>query len=255
MLKLNRFPLSRCLFVLEQCRDRARALDIPAIVTLSERAAARVREALDVDQRQRALRTSKFPPEAHALDQLVDAAIDGLDSYCESQMALFRSHERGAAAARLRRALLPEGVGEIKQLPYADQHTRIAALLARAEAPDVIADLALLPDITIMLGRVRELNTEYGERLRDSEETLTRQDVRARHQECQELLYTLACLIIGHFGALPEHHADRDRLLEPILRENDALRERRRRRRANENTDDDGTDDIPEPDDDAPPSL
>jgi hypothetical protein len=255
LLELSRFPLSRCLFVLEQVRDRAQALDIPVIVTLAERAIARVREALDFDQRQRALRTSKFPPEARELDQLVDAAIDGLDTYCESQMALYRGQERAAAAARLRRALLPGGVGAITQLPYADQHKQIDALLARAQAADVITDLAALPEMAAALAHVRGLNQQYGERLRDTEEALTRQDVRARHDQCQELLCTLTCLIIGHFGALPERHADRDRLLEPILREDEALRERRRRRRAAGEAGDDAPDDIvAEPDDADSPS-
>jgi hypothetical protein len=177
-------PLSRCLFVLEQVRDRAQALDMPVIVRLAEYAIGRLKEALDLDQRQRALRTSRFPPEARELDLLVDAAIDGLDSYCESQMSLYRGEERAVAAARLRRALLPGGVGEITQLPYADQHKQIDALLARAQAPDVVADLAVLPEMVTALARVRELNAQYGERLRDTQEALTRQDVRARHEEC-----------------------------------------------------------------------
>jgi hypothetical protein len=255
LLKLNQFPLSRCLFVLEQVRDRAGALGLPGIVTLAELAMVRVRDALDLDQRQRALRTSRFPADARELDLLVDAAINGLDEYCASQVSLYRGTERAAAAARLRRALLPGGVGEITQLPYADEHKQIDALLARAEAPDVTADLSILPDMAVALVRVRVLNTQYGERLRDTEESLTRQDVRASHRECQELLCALACLIIGHFGALPERHADRDRLLEPILRENEALREHRRRRRAG-GADDDGPDDdiLPEPDDETGPA-
>jgi hypothetical protein len=250
LLKLTRFPLSRCRFVLGDIADRARALDIPVIVTLAEHALARVLEAMDLDNRQRALRTSKFPPEARELDELVDAAVNGLDSYCESQIALFRGEERAAAAARLRHALLPHGVGEVTQLPYADQHIHIEALLARAREPEVIADLATLPEMDMMLARVSEVNTRYGERLHDTQEALTRQDVRARHDECQELLCTLACLIIGHFGALPERQADRDHLLDPILRQNEALRQRRRRRRANGNAGDDAPGDItPEPDD------
>ena len=255
LLKLYRFPLSRCLFVLEQVRDRARALDIPAIVRLAEHAIARVTEALDLDHRQRALRTSKFPPEARELDQRLDAAIDGLDTYCQSQMSLYRGEERAAAAARLRRVLLPGGVGAITQLPYADQHAQIEALLAHAQTPEMVADLALLPEMASALARVRELNAQYGERLRQTEEALTRQDVRARHEECQELLFTVACLIVGHFGEFPERHADREHLLEPILRENEALRERRRRRRAGRKAGDDAPDDIiAEPDDEAGPA-
>jgi hypothetical protein len=242
------------MFVLRQIADRARTLDIPVIVALAEHALARVEEAMELDARQRALRPSKFPPEARELDELVDAAVNGLDSYWESQIALFRGEERAAAAARLRRVLLPDGIGAITQLPYADQHIHIEALLVRAQEPAALADLAILPEMDVMLARLREVNTRYGERLHDTQESLTRQDVRARHDECQELLCALACLIIGHFGALPERHADRDHLLDPILRQNEALRARRRRRRANGNAGDETPGDIvPEPDDEVYP--
>jgi hypothetical protein len=255
LVKLNRFPLSRCLFVLEEIRDRALARNVTVVAALAAHAILRVLEALDLDQRQRALRTTRFPAHARELDLIVDAAILGLDSYCDSQIALFRGQERGAAAARLQRALLPEGVGRITQLPYADQHKQIDALLARAQAPEVVADLAILSEILLMLARVRELNEQYGAMLRESEDLLTRQDVRERHDECQELLCATAGLILGHFATAPGRNADRDYLLEPILRENEALRERRRRRRADGGADSDPDDSLPDPDDDDAPAA
>jgi hypothetical protein len=251
LTRLSRFPLSRCLFVLEQIRDRALARNAPMIAAAAERAILRVKDALDLDQRQRSLRTTRFPPEAREIDVLVDAAITGLDAYCESQMALFRGEERATAAARLKRALLPEGVSSITHLPFADQHEQIETLLARAQAPEVLTDLATLPEMVVALARVRELNGQYGAVLRHTEDTLTRQDVRARHAECQELLCTTACLIIGHFATLPDGQADRDYLLDPILREDAALRERRRRRRAASDTGQDTDDVAPQPDDES----
>jgi hypothetical protein len=252
LMKVTRFPLSRCLFVIEEIRARALARDVAEIAALTGLAIPRVEAALDLDQRQRALRTSRFPAEARETDELLDACITGFDGYCDSQMSLFRGEPRGAAAARVKRALLPDGVASIVRLPFVDQHKRIDVLLARAEAPDLLEDLALLPGTDVMLGRIRTLNGQYGDVLRDHENSLTRQDVRARHDECHELLCAVACLIIGHFAVLPERHADRDYLLEPILRENEALRERRRRRRADGDAgqDPDGAD----PDDLADPA-
>lgn len=236
LMKISRFPLSRCLFVFEQIRDRALERGAPSIAEMASHGITRVRAAQDLDQRQRALRAGRFPPEAREMDEEVDATINGVDTYCESQMALFRGQPRAAAAARIRRALLPEGVASVTRLPYADQHKQIEALLARAQASDVLADLAILPEMNTMLARVRDANAEYGALLRDTEDVLTRQDVRTRHDECQEILCTTACLIISHF-AQPERHGDRDYLLEPLLREDAALRERRRRQRAGGNTD------------------
>jgi hypothetical protein len=178
--------------------------------------------------------------------------VSGFNRFCVSQIALFRGEERAAAAARLRNALLPRGVKDVTQLSYVEQHAQINALLARAREPDMRADLAIVPELDVMLARMHELNTRYGELLGQNMGTLTRQDVRARHDECQEILCTLACLIIGHFGTLPERHDVRDQLLDLILRQNEALRERRRRRRASRKAGDDAPDDIvAEPDDEA----
>lgn len=255
LLRLGRFPLARCLFVLEQVRARALARAVPAVAAAAEHAVARVKDALDLDQRQRALRTTRFPPEARELDQLVDAAVIGLDTYCESQIDLFRGQERAAAAARLRRILLPDGIIGITRLPYVDEHMQIEALLARAAAADVLADVALLPDMAAILARVREVNAAYGQMLRDAHETLTRADVRARHDECQELLCQVTGLILGQFIETPARHADRDYMLEPILRGDEALRERRRRRRAHGDAGDESPGDrLPEPDDDSGPT-
>lgn len=248
LLKLVRFPLSRYTFVFRQILDHAQTLDVPAIAALAEHGMARAKEAMELDHRQRAQRPSRFPPETRELDQLVDATVNGLDSYCETQMAMFRGEERAAAAARVRKALLPRGVGDITQRPYAEQHGQVEALLERAQEPHVLADLAVLPELDNVLARMRALNKRYGDLLVQSMGMLTRQDVRGLHDECQEILCTLACLIIGHFGTLPERHADRDRLLDLILRQNQALRERRRRRRANRAGEGAADDIIVEPD-------
>lgn len=253
LIDLVRFPLARCLFALEQIRDRARTLDLPTIAAAAEYAIVRVQGALDFDQRQRALRPSRFPPEAREIDQIIDAAVAALFHYCESQADMFRGTERAAAAVRLGQALLPNGVGSITRLPYADEHKQIDAVLARAAAPDLAADVALLPDLPAMLARMTELNGQYGQVLRDTEETFTRADVRARHNECQELLCGVAALILGHFVTLPERHADRDHLLQPILREDAALRERNRRRRAGSDADD-GTPEQLHPGEDTGPT-
>jgi hypothetical protein len=251
LLKITRFPLSRCRFVFDQVRTHAQGLDIPAIVALAEHGMARATEAMELDHRQRVQPAAQFPPETREVDQLVDATVDALDNYCQIQIAMFRGEERAPAAARIQQALLPEGVGAITQLPYAEQHGQVTALLERAQEPDVLADLAVVPELHHVLARMGELNERYGVLIVQSRgELLTRQDVRARHAECQEILCTLACLIIGHFAMLPERHADRDLLLDLILRQDKALRERRRRRRANSSAGDDAPDDIvAEPDD------
>jgi hypothetical protein len=231
-VKLPKFPVSRCLFVLQEIRLRALARDAAMIAELAGRGAAQAQQTLSLDMRQRAAPTTQFSPEAKELDQLVDYGVNGLDSYCNAQIRLFRGEERGAAAQRVKHELLPQGVRFITSLPYADQHEQVEALIERAAAPELSVDLALLAEMPVLLERLRVINEKYGAALLQVANAPTRQDVRDEHARCQELLAETMALIFGLYALQPpERQADRDYLLEPIMRQSEAIRARRRRRR------------------------
>jgi hypothetical protein len=231
-VKLNKFPVSRCLFVMQEIRLRALARDAAMIAELAGRGAAKAQETLSLDMRQQSAPTTQFPPEAKELDQLVDYGVNGIDSYCNAQIRLFRGEDRGSAAQRVKHELLPRGVRSVTSLPFADQHEQVDALLERAASPELSADVALLAEMPVLLERLRVINEKYGAALLQGTNAPTRQEVRDEHRRCQELLAETMALIFGYYALQPpERQVDRDYLLEPIVRQNEAIRARRRRRR------------------------
>lgn len=231
-VKLNQFPVSRCVFVLEEVQARAVTREVPTIAELAGRGAVHAQQTMHFDTSLQAARGTRFPPAAKELNHLVDHGVNGINSYCNTQIHLFRGKERGAAAERVKPVLLPKGVAFITAQPYADQHEQVNRLLERAAAPALQGDMAILVELPVLLERLRVVNDEYGAALFPTASAITRQELRNERARCQEFLAEVVALIFGHFALQPpERQADRDYLLEPILRQDEAIRARRRRRR------------------------
>jgi len=153
----------------------------------------------------------------------------------------------------VKQVLLPEGVGFITSQPYADQHTQVEGLLQRAASPELSADMAVLVELPVLLERLRVVNEKYGAALLQAVSAPTRQDVRDEHARCQEVLAEVVALIFGHYALQPpERQEDRDFLLEPILRQDEAIRAGRRRRRGGQDTEPVTDPALPAPGDLAP---
>lgn len=231
-VKLNMFPPSSCVPVFQEVEQRAQARAVPMIAELAGRGVAQAEKTLTLDNQQRAAATTLFPPEAKELDQLVDYGVNGIGGYCNTQVRLFRGEERGLAAERVKHVLLPHGVGAITSLPYTEQQGQVTALLQRAALPELQGDITVLVELPVLLDRLRIINEKYGAALLQAAIAPTRQDVRNEHDRCQELLAEVVALIFGYYALQPaERRGDRDYLLEPIVRQNEAIRVRRRRRR------------------------
>lgn len=254
-VRLNRFPVSGCELIFREVQQRAQEREAAMIAELAGRGVEQAEKTLTLDNQQRAAPTTQFPPEAKELDQLVDYGLTGIGSYCNTQIRLFRSEERGAAAQRVKGVLLPHGVASITSLPYAQEQGQVTALLKRAALPELQGDLALLVELPVLLDRLRIINEKYGAALLGIASPPSRQDVRDEYDRCQEILAELVALIFGYYALQPaERQADRDYLLDPITRRNEALRARRRRRRRGGQDDEPVTaPDQPDPDDLGPP--
>jgi hypothetical protein len=250
-VNLKKFPLGRAEFSLRQVGARAMERGQPTIAALAIMAADQVARTIEAELQLGAARTSQFTEEAGELDNLVDFGISGLWGYCEVQVRLFHGQERAHAAGRVRRALLPDGVAAVTRLPYTEQHQRVNAIVERAQSPGLAADVALLPDMPALIGRLSELNQRYGVALAHTDDAPSREQIRAERARCQDLLAATLGLILGHFAMLPpESQVDRDYLLAPILTQNDAIAAARRRQRAPRDVDP-GTG-VELPDTDAP---
>lgn len=247
LFRLYQFPLSRCLFALRAVGHAAQAQGLAPVAELATRSATEVQANLDMELRYRSGRNAQYPVEATTLDNLVDHGVAGIASYVDLQARMYQGTPRADAAERMRQALLPEGIAAITMLPYAAQHEQVNLLLERAAAPELQEHVAALPELTSLLARLRELNEAYGAALRQVESAPNSEQMRAARLRGQDLLAEVMALIIGNHATQPgADPSARDRLLEPILRQNAAIGAARRRRRAPVDIDPDTGNELPD---------
>ena len=241
------FPVGRRVFVQREVEKRARARGITTVADKATQCLAHDTALLGKRMRVHAGFDGLYGADAVQVDNQIDHGVTGFDGYLESQERMYLGESRGQAAAQLRRALLPEGPGAVIRLPYAQQHAEIDAMLARLEEPDLAQLMTDIPDVLPTVGRLRAINVRYGEVLNSYETQPSTDDLRAADAIGQELLAETLVLIQAHFIAnAPQDHEGRAYLLEPILRQNDAIRAARRRRRPARDIDPDTGVDLPE---------
>ncbi|WP_428262188.1 hypothetical protein [Haliangium sp.] len=247
----------RRVFACEQVATEASSRGMTDLAGRATAAAGADRELLDIQAAHRDTGAALHGSLARLNDIAVDRGTTSLDSHLAAQINLFGDrHARGLAAEQLRKALFPKGVAAITGQPYVQEHVEISNLLARAEAPALTEARAALPELTPMLAHLAELNQEYGEAL-NADDSLSNEELRQRNRDGQRRLAELIVLIYAYFlNNAPDDGSGLAALLEPIYRQNEAVRLSRRRRRTaprdvdpdtGEETPDDGEDpDIPE---------
>lgn len=232
MVKLYQFPMGRAKFALHSVSQRAVESGATELATLAANSAGQVQYAINLAARYESAGAGQYPPQTALMDTKLDNCIGGLHGYFEAQMRSYMGEIRAEAAERLREVCFPLGVGAITQIAYAEQHAEVDAMLARIAEPAHANDVAVLDELPALLQRVRMLNNQYGALLRQGNGP-AREQVRAGRARVQELVCQVACAIIGHYAMqTPDDTAERDRVLQPILDQNEAIRVARRRRRA-----------------------
>jgi hypothetical protein len=248
-MTIYKFPTGRRLNAVREVARRALAL-------LANDIAAHAQTAVDHDTRVRAMEAkaedisrSRYGADAPVLDRRADGAVIGIETHLEAQERVYgESSPRGIDAAFLRKKLFPQGAGAIARLPYVPEHERISAVIERAREPEIAAVVERIPELSDMLEELETVNREYGNALgaydRDrpaSEELL------AAQARGQELLAEVAAMIVARYALLPDRRAEREALLEPILRQNEEIRLARQRRRKPRDIDPDTGVELPEP--------
>jgi hypothetical protein len=149
-------------------------------------------------------------------------------------------------------ALFPNGAGAITSRAYVLEHEHILALLSRARDDDLAAAVARIPELPAMLARLEELDRQYGESLQPYDRGPKRDVIKAAQAHGQELLARIVAAILARHAFQPDRTDERDHLLEPILRQNEAIRVARQRRRRPRDIDESGPGDGLDTDPDAP---
>jgi len=223
-LNFYKIPVGRAAFALGHVRRRAEDLGEAEIAELAGRAADECRLTLALELRAIGQSRGLYSPQATTMDSLVDRCLGGTGSYLDAQMRIFPGEPRGEAAERIMQAIFPGGVASVTRLPYAEEHAHVNVLLDRLESPELADAVALLPELPELIARLRQRNDAYGDALRTAHEAPTRAEVRQARQRCQDLLAATTGLILGLCALRDADQDDRcEQLLEPIVRQNDAM--------------------------------
>lgn len=256
LMKLYNFPTGRRLHAVLEVARRAMALVATPVVEHANRAIAHDSQVRDMEATVEAADRNRHGAEAKVLDQQVDRAVTGVESHLDGQVRVYgKDSERGRNAARVRRELLPDGAGAITKLPFVKQYHRISALLVKANQPNTALAAAVqsIPELPAMLAQLAVLNEQYGASLQDYDRGRpTRAQIAEAQAIGRDLLAEVAAVIVAHYAGQPDRLAERDSLLEPILRQNEEISLARRRRRTLRDVDPDTGNEIPAPVGDLP---
>lgn len=163
-LDLYVFPTGRRAFAQRQIAERAGRLVLSNIADHAQAAVAHESEILQLELERRSAGSSnaRFSPETVKLDGLLDRAVTGFDASLDAQARIYgEDSERGQAAARIRVAVLPDGVGALTQLPYEQESEAVGAMFERLAKPDLAADIARIPGLADDIAQVRARHDAY----------------------------------------------------------------------------------------------
>ena len=227
------FPPGRGIHALERVAVGATALDLDEISAHSALGIAQLRKVKALYTRHRTGRTNLYGTDTFALDTLVDHGLSSVDGHLSGQQRLFPAgHPRAEAAALIRPILFPEGVGAITSQSFVQQRVSVDDLVAAYYQPALEPSRASLPELDPMIERVAELNQQYGASIDAYDrDRPSREELREAQELGQTYLVETAVLIMAQcVRSAPEQRPAVAALLEPILRQNEAVRETRRRR-------------------------
>jgi hypothetical protein len=227
-------PPGRGIHALERVVAMATALGLTRVAARAQAGIAEYRKVKDLQIRLRTIRPGLYGEGTSEIDTLLDRCLTSVDSYLDSQITLLPAdHVRAVAAGAIRPALFPEGVQAITRQSYVQQRVDVDHMIATFESPSLAPARVDLPDLTHMMAHVAELNRKYAESIdaydrgRPSPEALR----AAQDLAHTMLLETVVLILAEHLESAPELRDSVAALLEPIERQNEAVRATRRRRR------------------------
>lgn len=228
------FSTGRRLFALQEVKKLATADGFTVLVTHCE-------VAIEFDQGTRALEARwsgrkvgvQYSPLAKQIDVFVDTALSALHDGLELEANNSAPDDPLAQDAEtLRQTLYPTGVAAITSLNYVDELAEVDRILNTVKSPEwapVITTLGL----DRRVARLAALEPQYRSAVADPANKLDFAEVRNARIHGQSLLLQTVAIVLGKYPSDSETDiAARTRLLAPIFRQNDAIREYLRSRRA-----------------------
>jgi hypothetical protein len=242
-------PPGRGIHALERVAADATALGLTRIAARAQAAIAEYRRVKNLYIRLYTSRPGLYGADTTEIDALLDRCLTSVDGYFDIQISLFPAdHARAVAARAMRPALFPQGVQAITRQSFVQQRVDVDHLIATFESPELAPARAELPDLTIMMSHVAELNRRYGTSIDAYDrDRPTRESLRAAQERAHAmLLETIVLILAEHAESAPEQRDRVAALLEPIERQNEAVRTTRRRRQPPTDIDPDTGIELPE---------
>lgn len=225
-------PSGRLIYALEASLEQAEALNLREIAGACDRALKQARDTLRAERAYaRRRRKDRAMAAASKIDPEVDRSVTLLRDVLKIGVkARAAADPMKARASEMLTHLFPKGVGPITSLPYIEELAAIDDVLAEAEQfPDVIDALALRS----FLDRLAEHTAAYRSALEPIREALPDfPTIKGHRERAHELLTEVIARTLGRFPtSSPEDRAAADALLQPIVEQNEAMREALRRRK------------------------
>lgn len=179
---------------------------------------------------------------AMELDRRVGKVLSGVAGILLAQQNLALANpEQAKRCEAMAKALFPNGIGAVTSLRFADQSQAIHVILKQVEAEPGFQSLAGQLGFAESLDLLRALNADYAREI-SAHNPLDFSKIQAERRLSRVRLGGILARIFGLFpDETDDQRAARDRLLEPIERQNKLQRaeNRRYRNKAAEGADDD----------------
>lgn len=231
-------------YVLEHFLEQAKLIDAPPIVAMAIRALAHDRPLVPMEQVRKFAARNSYGSGSTELDLKLTRGVSALESYLMVKMAMASSDPEAARAAeRLHARLFPFGVAAITRARFVQKHVDVKDMLTRLDDPEVVADVARLPEMPALVSHVRSLNEEFGKSLKEYTRVPDRDEMRKLQDRGHSLLLHTVAQIIAYFGeGDAAKEAQRDSLLEPLFRQYEELSKQHKRRAAGAPSEDEAQD-------------
>jgi hypothetical protein len=236
----NLYVLStgRRVFALQQVKPIAEELGEDALVTLLGRALEHDARTLRLESSWAASGYDSDPQRVKRIDAQVDRTLSAIRDVAESQVAGgFPGEDLEETSQELMREIFPAGVFAVSSLPFVEELAAVEHILRQLRGP------FSRHVETLGLGRLVARLGALAEEYRAAQEEKPKAhaswgDVRAARAKGQAYVLKVVALIVGrHFEDDAADMKVRVRLLEPILKQQEAVRQYLKVRRPVEDVD------------------
>lgn len=225
ILNVYQFPTGRRLFALKLVRTRAEAENFDKLVKQCDAAIAHDVTTQSIERRWAGESNSENTnPDAQRIDILVDRTLGAIRDHAVAQAAGAPDNDPiHATVESFLKKVFPTSVHAITTLPFVEELETVDDIVTLFQ--NELAPLVQELNLQRHAARLASLAKEYRKALEAPPPSLLNWGrVRAARAEGQGLLLETIAIIIGkHHGRSAKASAARLSLLEPILRQNDAI--------------------------------